>query len=265
VTQTVGDLPTQCANSSDVSFLPGTTLYYCYTIVNTGQVPWSHHSLENNVHGLLFADRALTLAPGQSINTVALGEVISQTLSLSATTVATWTASLDEQLAELDAAQSGLAVVHTAHSVLTMVTPSVQLSITVSPEPGVCTSDTTLAVSPDTQVYFCITLVNHSVLPLVGLRYQVAALGLDVSLIEPLLPGAMRQWSSAELDALAQTVSAPLAVEADLTAGFAGVLGHFNRPSMGQAMVTLVPTALDPTPIPGERRLLLLPQVRRHP
>ena len=49
----------------------GTTVYYCYTVTNTGDVAFGLHTLTDDVLGTIFTGLAYTLAPGASVNTVA--------------------------------------------------------------------------------------------------------------------------------------------------------------------------------------------------
>lgn len=93
LTKTVGTDPDVCATTSTIQTEPGTTVYYCYTVENTGNFVVNLHTLEDSAFGLLFDGLPLPLQPGDSINTVAIdGLTFSQTLTTTTVNTATWTA-----------------------------------------------------------------------------------------------------------------------------------------------------------------------------
>jgi hypothetical protein len=70
----------------------GDTVYYCYRVTNTGNVPIDLHDLDDDKLGdLLEPDLTLALAPGASVDTVAAGLAITASLDITTTNVATWT------------------------------------------------------------------------------------------------------------------------------------------------------------------------------
>ncbi len=70
----------------------GTTVYYCYTVTNTGDVTLNLHNLVDDKLGTIFSGLAYALAPGTSVNTVAAGLSIPAVINTTTTNVATWTA-----------------------------------------------------------------------------------------------------------------------------------------------------------------------------
>ena len=92
VTKTVGTTPGVCASASSIQVMPGATVYYCYTVANTGNLTLYLHNLEDDVLGSIFASLPYTLTPGSSVNTVAAGLTISATINADTTNTALWTA-----------------------------------------------------------------------------------------------------------------------------------------------------------------------------
>ena len=92
-----------CGTESDIKVPTGTTVAYCYTVTNTGDIPLVMHSLSDDKLGQIFTDKAATLAPGQSVTSVALGESATATLSVDTINTATWTA----QTADLPVSAAG--------------------------------------------------------------------------------------------------------------------------------------------------------------
>jgi hypothetical protein len=56
-----------------------TLVYYCYTILNTGEAPLSLHTLADSEIGPVLANLDYVLAPGATVDTVTLGRVLSET------------------------------------------------------------------------------------------------------------------------------------------------------------------------------------------
>jgi len=98
VTKTVGIDPGVCASLSSLTVPAGTTVYYCYTAANTGNIALPLHDLEDSELGSVFTGLDYMLAPGSSVNTVAAGETVSATIDVATTNVATWTAYVDDSV-----------------------------------------------------------------------------------------------------------------------------------------------------------------------
>jgi hypothetical protein len=91
--KTVGTAPATCAATSAITVPAGTTVYYCYTVTNTGDVALTTHDLVDSALGTIFNGLAYNLTPGSSVDTVAAGLTISAVMNATTTNVATWTAS----------------------------------------------------------------------------------------------------------------------------------------------------------------------------
>ncbi len=94
VTKTVGTESGVCAATSAITVPPGTTVYYCYTVTNGGDVAFDLHTLVDDQLGTIFSGLGYALAPGASVSTVAAGLSIPAVMNTTTTNVATWTASV---------------------------------------------------------------------------------------------------------------------------------------------------------------------------
>lgn len=97
--KTVGTTPATCAPTSEITVGPGTSVYYCYTVTNTGDVTFFLHDLVDDKLGVLADDFAFPLLPGGSTSLISGPVVISQTT----VNTGTWTAfnEVDEEGSEL--------------------------------------------------------------------------------------------------------------------------------------------------------------------
>ncbi len=92
VVKTVGTTSGVCATTSSITVAPGTTVYYCYTVTNTGTVTLNLHNLVDDQLGTIFSGLNYALTPGSSVNTVAAGVSIPAVINTTTTNTATWTA-----------------------------------------------------------------------------------------------------------------------------------------------------------------------------
>ncbi|MBI4916794.1 MAG: proprotein convertase P-domain-containing protein [Acidobacteria bacterium] len=91
VTKTVGLDPATCASSTSITVAPGTTVYYCYTVTNTGLNTLTTHDLVDDQLGTIFTGLSYSLAPGASVSTVAAGVTIASVVSSTVTNTGAWT------------------------------------------------------------------------------------------------------------------------------------------------------------------------------
>ena len=92
VAKTVGTVPGVCAATSTITVPMGTTVYYCYTVTNTGDVTLNSHTLVDDKLGTIFTNLSYALTPGSSVNTVQAGLSIPAVINVNTTNIATWTA-----------------------------------------------------------------------------------------------------------------------------------------------------------------------------
>lgn len=92
LTATVGTVAGECATESQITAIAGSvqTVFYCYTITNTGEVAIPLHTLADTQFGVILRDFAFDLAPGASVNTVAAGVTLSTTLTTTTVNSAVW-------------------------------------------------------------------------------------------------------------------------------------------------------------------------------
>jgi subtilisin-like proprotein convertase family protein len=89
---TVGTTPGVCATGDTIAVAPGTDVYYCYTVTNTGDITLPLHTLGDTLAGTIFNNFPFALGPGDSVDTVAAGVEISATLNTTTTNTGSWTA-----------------------------------------------------------------------------------------------------------------------------------------------------------------------------
>jgi hypothetical protein len=90
--KTVGTTPGVCAGTSNITVPQGTTVYYCYKVTNTGTVAFGLHTLTDSVLGNIFTGAAYSLAPGASVDSIALGYNVNMVANANTTNVGMWTA-----------------------------------------------------------------------------------------------------------------------------------------------------------------------------
>jgi uncharacterized repeat protein (TIGR01451 family) len=84
-----------CATSNILVVPVGTTVSYCYTVRNTGDVPLALHALGDSQLGALFTNVPFNLAPGESVSTADLNIPVRATITGNVTSIATWSATTD--------------------------------------------------------------------------------------------------------------------------------------------------------------------------
>lgn len=89
---TVGTEPDVCADTAEITTFSDapTTVYYCYTISNTGEVSVPLHGLSDDVFGVILSDFEYDLAPGASVDTVAAGVELAYEVDELTVNTATW-------------------------------------------------------------------------------------------------------------------------------------------------------------------------------
>jgi len=127
MTKTVGTDPGACATTSNISVGYGSTVYYCYTVTNTGNVTLTGHTLTDDVLGtVLGPDFAYNLVPGASAyitaSYVLTGTSVTNTAlweaSINSTVVATATASATVTGTPTDVTISGVGGQTTSNGVV---------------------------------------------------------------------------------------------------------------------------------------------------
>lgn len=173
--KTVGTDPNTCASTDAVDVLSGAEATYCYTVLNTGSVTLTTHTLVDSVLGTILSGFPYTLTPGASA-------FITQTAIITQTTVnnATWSAT------------DGFIVADDSDSATVNVVPAtISLAKTVGTDPNTCAPTGSIAVNSGTQVTYCFEVTNTS--PSALITHTLADSELGLLLFEfpySLAPGA---------------------------------------------------------------------------
>ncbi|MGH2536510.1 MAG: hypothetical protein ACRDHL_03860 [Candidatus Promineifilaceae bacterium] len=163
-----------CGDANTLEVLPGSEVTYCYTMSNTGPVSVTVHEVQDDVLGPINGGVfTVTVAPGESLSVTA-----SAILSESVANTVTWTAFDVNQ-------QSAVA---TATATVTVGTPGLQLTKTVSADGG-CGTSSVLEVEAGTEVTYCYTMLNSGDLPLVVHTLEDDVLGSVGPLTQTVAPG----------------------------------------------------------------------------
>ncbi len=81
ITKTVGTNPGVCATTTEITVTAGTTVYYCYTVQNTGNITLTTHDLTDSALGVILSNFVYTLSPGASVFVTASAMLTSTTVN----------------------------------------------------------------------------------------------------------------------------------------------------------------------------------------
>ncbi len=144
LTKTVGLDSTTCAADDAVVVLPGTQVFYCYTVRNTGSVTLTSHDLFDSELGALAFNLNYALAPGASVFITAPA-----TIDAPVTNLAVWMAQSAAGGAPIMAADT--ATVHTA---------ALDVTKTVGTDRSICAATDALTVTAGSEVVYCYRVRN---------------------------------------------------------------------------------------------------------
>jgi len=150
--KTVGTTAGVCASTSSITVPVGSTVYYCYTVTNTGNVTLNLHDLVDDELGTIFSGLNYALTPGSSVNTVAAGLSIPAVINTTTTNTATWTA--------YNAGAADSTSDQASATVTVIDTPGISLVKTVGTTDGVCATTSSISVTAGTTVYYCYEVTN---------------------------------------------------------------------------------------------------------
>jgi hypothetical protein len=253
VTKTVGTVPGVCATTSEITVLPGTTVYYCYGVRNTGDVSLGIHDLVDSQLGTLLTGIVYTLAPGVSVDTVLGGFTFAAVIDDDTTNTATWTA-YNTGPTDVATAQ--------ASATVTVSPPAIALRVTVGTTPGVCAAAGAITVNPWTTVYYCYTVTNLSDITVTSHDLTDSRLGtLLTGVPYALAPGANISTVDGGLTYSA-VIHATTVSTATWTVHVAG--SPATATATGTATVTVAPPipALDPAGLAALVLLLAMTGIR---
>jgi hypothetical protein len=269
--KTVGVDSGVCATTTTITVPTGTTVYYCFTVKNTGNVTLPLHTLVDNKLGNLLVKFPFDLGPGKSVSTVQAGKTVSAVITTSTDNIGTWTAAVPGGGSVSDSANARVAIGKAAISV----------NKTVGKSATGCAPTPLISVQQSEQVYFCVIIENtgdftltHHVVddPLINLkltvplalapkakvvitRDQVPQLG-PITVDEPITNTVTITSSTAappNASMLPQAEASPQVVVVSATA-------------VGTAVVKIaLPTAIEESPEPGAvlSKRMYLPMITR--
>ena len=233
ITKTVGLVDGVCAATTSLEVPAGTTVYYCYTVTNTGNVTLTHHDLVDDVLGVILEDYFFPLAPGESVNTVAAGLSIPAVIDTTTTNTAVWTATDPT---------GGFSA--TASASATVIVASIEIVKTVGTVDGVCAGTSEITVPEGTTVYYCYTVTNTGDVTLNLHDLDDDVLGTILSGFNfALAPGA-------SVNTVAAGLSIPYVANASVTNTATWTAYNANGPSVtatATATVNVEPTAVSVT------------------
>lgn len=178
ITATVGVNPRDCASTKSVTVTAGTTVVYCYTVLNTGDVTFSDHLVTDESLGIHAPVTNYLLTPAGGLRptfyfTVAV-PVFSSVLS---TIVWTATNMSGDQAMAYDSAR--------------VAVPAIVVTHTVGADPHRCADTRMVAVMPGQEVTHCFRVENSGEVALLFHSAEVSRLGVVVEGWPfPLEPGA---------------------------------------------------------------------------
>jgi hypothetical protein len=88
-TVSLAGYPPACSEQSTIQAPVNTTIVYCYTIRNTGNITFTTHTLADDHLGALLVNEEILLAPNASVS-----RTFTATIAVTTTNIATWTASI---------------------------------------------------------------------------------------------------------------------------------------------------------------------------
>lgn len=196
--KTVGLVADRCAATDVIAVPAGTTVYYCYTVTNSGEAPLAVHALSDSRAGVIFPAMALALAPGASLSTVDLGRVISETVAETVVSQATWIATAPEGAQTQDTATAAVNVLH----------PAIDVALTLVNAQGRCDSNPATNIQMGSKIALCLTIRNAGEVTLNRHRIVIEGLDVGVTLDRIVEPGIVAHVVAADIAALGEiTVS----------------------------------------------------------
>ncbi len=206
--KTVGLVPGECAPSSVIAVPAGTTVYYCYTVTNSGDAPLAVHALTDSKFGVVFPALAHELAPGETLSTATLGYVISETVQATIETSGRWTATAPEGAQAQDSAATAVNVLR----------PAIEASLTLLDEKGRCTTTPVTNVAAGRALTFCLTIRNAGEVALNRHLVSIDELNYAATLDRVIEPGVTEHFLASEIAGLATiTATATTTYTASIT------------------------------------------------
>ena len=176
MTATVGIDPDECAQSTSIYVPSGEVVYRCLTVKNIGRSTLTLHEATEGLTKadgtLLFDNRVYALKPQQQINSMALGLIMSETVTQTVHKSFVWRTATD--LASIYATA-------TATSAVKIPLPRIAFSKTVGTKPDGCATTTEITVLANTPITYCYRVINSGDVPLAVQTVVDSELGTLIS------------------------------------------------------------------------------------
>jgi predicted nucleic acid-binding Zn ribbon protein len=230
-TKTVGTVKDACAVTSEIAVPGGTTVYYCYSIKNTGNVTLTHHQLTdlNIDQDILPAGFTYDLPPGERVSTVEMGVTISARIDTTTTNTAIWNAYREDN--------EDVYAVAIAKATVRVRRASISVAKSVGSDRLNCSTSAALVVKPLSSIYYCLMLKNTGSLTLTQHTIKDLALGINRSVNLSIAPGATVVFTRGRLAELG-----PILVTQDITNTMSAASSYVDGPA--RVTISATTTAL---------------------
>lgn len=160
-----------CPNqSNNITVTAGSTVYYCYSVLNTGGVTLTEHSLDDDQFGEIIPTFSFTLGPNQRY---AVTDAISRVIDAPFTNTAVWTAQDGEGIFD-PVTSEATTVVTVDEPIDETPSPSLAITLTVGLNEATCADDRNIQVPTGSTVYYCLTLQNTGGVTLTSHNFSAA-------------------------------------------------------------------------------------------
>lgn len=260
-----------CATTATITVPTGTTVYYCYTVKNTGNVTLPLHTLVDNKLGNLLVNFPFDLGPGTSVSTVQAGKTISAVITTSTDNTGTWAA----------AVPGGGSVSASASARVVVGKAAITVNKTVGKSATGCAPTAQISVQQGEQVYFCVIIENTGDFTLTHHVVDDPLLNLKLTVPLALAPKAKAVITRDQVPQLGPiTVEQPITNTVTITSSTAAPPSAAGLPqveaspnvviasakSVGTAVVKIaLPTAIEESPEPDAvlSKRMYLPVITR--
>lgn len=190
VVKTIGVDPGSCATDAYLLVEPGTTVYYCFTVVNNQPATLITHDVVDSQLGPIVTNLFLEVPVGTSTFITR-----SHTATANATNTVTWTAFTQQEATVAGTATATLEVGEAALTVTKLIAAS-----------DTCAGSASLTVPNGANVWYCIQITNSGDFTFTQHAIQDPQLEIDVLIEQQLAPGATVTLSNDQIPALGPVV-----------------------------------------------------------
>lgn len=256
VTKTVGLNPSACASSSTLGVPSGSTIYYCFTIQNLGNLPFVQFTLNDPQLGVNGTFQRI-LQPAERL--VITNDVLNTLIpgSTQRLTAANVTQPVTNTLTVTAATSAGEISTKSSRAVVSIGSPAIGIAKYISTDATNCPATASVTVSAGTQIYYCLRLENRGAATLTDHRFVDPATNVTTAFSYTLTPGAVLTVTNNLLTTALKSTAGlgPFSVNANLNS----LVNFTSRNVEGQQttasasavlnLIVLTPTpTLSPTP-----------------